>query len=98
MNQATLTEALMSLANALGDGITSSEVGPHLTCTEADAIARVLALAGHREAAGSWLRGHADGDETGDDHWVVTPDKGKGRAMTDRELDEYVVEVLPARI
>jgi hypothetical protein len=58
-----LQDALAELANVFGDSMTARDVGGHVTCTEADAVARALLLGGHRLAASRWLAGHARGDD-----------------------------------
>jgi hypothetical protein len=55
-------DALAELADVFGDSMTAVDVGGHVTCTEADAIARALLAGGHRYAATRWLDGHAHGD------------------------------------
>ncbi|MFJ6183741.1 hypothetical protein [Streptomyces sp. NPDC092295] len=59
--------ALHDLAATFGDYMTAAEVGGHFTCTEADALARVLLLSGHRDEAITWLEGHQYGDDDEDD-------------------------------
>jgi hypothetical protein len=91
-----LSEALAALAGVFGDGMTADHTGSGFTCTEADTIARVLVLAGHSEAAESWLEGHATGDDGGDDHWHYdesNPDD-EGHAFTEDEIAAYVKEYL----
>jgi hypothetical protein len=56
-------DALADLAGVFGDSMTAADVGGHMTCTEADAIARALLAGGHRLAASRWLAGHARGDD-----------------------------------
>lgn len=60
---------LHELAGIFGDAMTADHVGGKFTCGEAETIANVLSLSGHREASHIWLRGHAQGDDpaTGDD-------------------------------
>jgi hypothetical protein len=60
---AALQQALIDLAGVFGDTMTAVDVGGHMTCTEADAIARALLAGGHRVAASRWLAGHARGDD-----------------------------------
>ncbi|MEU0674492.1 hypothetical protein ABZ330_16650 [Streptomyces sp. NPDC006172] len=70
LRAAQLDDALADLANTFSL-MGTAEAGGHFTCTEADALARVLAASGHRNAAISWLEGHAYGDDDEDD---VHPD------------------------
>jgi hypothetical protein len=58
----SVEDALTDLAGVFGDSMTAVEVGRHVTCTEADAIARALLAGGHRAVASQWLDGHARGD------------------------------------
>ena len=44
-----------------------SEVATTLTCTECDALARLLRAHGENEAADTLLDAHVEGDEDGDD-------------------------------
>lgn len=90
-----LSDALAELAGVFGDGMTSDMVGSQFTCSEADTIARVLVLAGHREAAETWLRGHAQGDEDGDSHHVYEDDEDEdGHQMDEDEIRAYIKEWL----
>ena len=68
----SLTEALHEMAEQLGDEMTADMVGPRFTCTEADSVARVLALSGHQAAAANFLFGHASEDEDEDTHFQMT--------------------------
>jgi hypothetical protein len=60
-------DALADLADVFGDSMTAVDVGGHMTCTEADAIARALLAGGHHYAAARWLDGHAHGDVDAED-------------------------------
>lgn len=62
-----LASALEELAERLGSAVTAGDVGPHMTCAEADAVADVLRHSGHVRAAETWLDGHAKGDDGEDD-------------------------------
>lgn len=60
------------LARALvGEGYTADDVGPALTCGEAEDAARVLRALRQPEAADRLIAGHAAGDDEGDQHWKV---------------------------
>lgn len=65
-----LAVALHAMAGVFGDGMTAMHVGGLFTCSEAETIADVLIESGHVEAARTWLRHHADGDDGGDMHGV----------------------------
>ncbi|WP_438470752.1 hypothetical protein [Streptomyces asiaticus] len=86
-----LKDAIRGLAEVFGDGMTSSETGPSFTCLEADSIARVLLLSGHKEDALRWLEGHADGDEVDDLHYTYDENdpEDEGRVLNKMELREY---------
>ncbi|AXQ62400.1 hypothetical protein SEA_TRVXSCOTT_74 [Streptomyces phage TrvxScott] len=89
-----LNDALAELASVFGDGMTADHTGSGFTCTEADAVARVLALTGHKDAAVTWLEGHASGDEGGDIHHVYEDDADEeGHVMDEDEIAEYVAEL-----
>ncbi|AXQ65272.1 hypothetical protein ACF1AX_21530 [Streptomyces sp. NPDC014802] len=89
-----LNDALAELASVFGDGMTADHTGSGFTCTEADAVARVLALTGHKDAAVTWLEGHASGDEGGDSHHVYEDDADEeGHVMDEDEIAEYVAEL-----
>jgi hypothetical protein len=70
---AVLTAEVAEAVATLADPYTADDVGPRLTCTEAEALATVLRALGDPESAEVWLRGHAEGDEEGDDHYVSKP-------------------------
>ena len=55
------------LAAVLGDHMTAMHVGGHFSCTEAENIAGALIKLGQMDAAGTFLVGHATGEEDGDD-------------------------------
>jgi hypothetical protein len=93
----SLGSALADLAGVFGDGMTADHTGSSFTCSEADTIARVLVLAGHKDAAETWLHGHADGDDGGDSHYHFDDEEDpedEGRPMTEAEIAEYITEWL----
>lgn len=51
------------------DGHTAYDVGPHLTCREADAMADFLRAYGQPDTADALIEGHAAEDEEGDAHY-----------------------------
>ena len=71
MNQQTAgNEGLAHLAWVFGNGWTARDVGPAMSCMEADAITAALARARYIDEAEVWLRGHAAADnEEQDTHW-----------------------------
>ncbi|WP_052397140.1 hypothetical protein [Streptomyces sp. NRRL F-5123] len=89
-----LIDAVDDLA-AVFTRLGTAEAGGHFTCSEADAIARVLAVSGNEGVAIDWLCGHATDDEVDDMHHVYDEDdpEGEGRVMTDDEIAEYVAEL-----
>ncbi|MCG8926636.1 hypothetical protein [Lentzea sp. CC55] len=85
------------MAAVFGDGATSFECGSGFTCREADAIARGLVLLGFREAAETWLLGHAKNDtDEYDLHGelrVADFDESKeSRDLAESKASEYVDE------
>ena len=44
------------------------DVAGSLTCREADALANLLAIHGHHDAAASWIEQHGQSDDEGDAH------------------------------
>lgn len=84
--------ALERLAEELGDEYVGGSVGMHMTCTEADALAAVIALADER-AATKFLIGHSMHDEALelDVHlWFEGDARGMGRANREALALEYV--------
>jgi hypothetical protein len=77
-----LGPALTNLAAVFGDAMTAEHVGSHMTCDEADALASVLRLAGHADAAATFLDGHASTDDEPED-------VHHGRHIRARVLDRY---------
>ena len=63
-----LEKALDGLAEVFGDPEAAAEVGPHVTCSEADRIAWALVASRHANAAVVWLDGHAATDTDEDRH------------------------------
>lgn len=76
--QEILAGAITDMAAVLGSEA-AAEAGHYFNCGEADAIAIVMALGGHKREAATWLLAHAegemegtgDGDDRGDRHWVA---------------------------
>ncbi|MEU4726519.1 hypothetical protein AB0G06_43570 [Nonomuraea dietziae] len=75
-NLAALPSALVGLANVFGDGMFASDNGGHFSCNEADAVATLLVVSGHRDAAITWLEAHAEDDEDESDHHKVWDEDG----------------------
>lgn len=55
------------------DDYTFADIGPHLTCNEAEALAHLMRAAGREDRATALIDGHATEDDEGDMHW-----KGEG--------------------
>jgi hypothetical protein len=66
----TLIFALQHFVDVFGsDAALADDVGPKLTCIEAEALVGALRALGSDRAADMWARGHAAGDDEGDDHY-----------------------------
>lgn len=65
-------EALTNFLAIWSDGILLDNIGPHLNCTEAEALADLLRAYGENAAAESLLDGHCVSDDEGDapDHFA----------------------------
>jgi hypothetical protein len=59
--------ALDRLADVFSTPDTARQVGQAMTCVEADTLAHAMRVAGHADAADDFLRGHANGEDHGDD-------------------------------
>lgn len=76
--------ALSMFMDVFGNGngeYTMQDLGPHLTCTEAEAFADLLAAHGQHQAADALREGHIDEDDHGD------LNHNTGEAFTDAELE-----------
>jgi hypothetical protein len=62
-----LYSAIGVFAEILGDQMTASGVGGHFTCSEANELVRALMVGGNKQAAMTFLEGHAQGDYDVDD-------------------------------
>jgi len=58
-------------ADVLSDGMLADEIGPRLTCTETEVLARLIELALGADYARAFIMAHAQGDDEGDDHYDV---------------------------
>lgn len=65
--QPAVFAALDQLAEVFSEPWTARQTGQAMTCTEADTLAHAMRVAGHTEAADAFLRGHANGEDYGDD-------------------------------
>ena len=66
-------DALAEVAACFADSWTARATGGAMSCGEVDALARLLDLGGHRDAAAALLCGHAETDEHGDTHAALAP-------------------------
>lgn len=70
MNAPDLTTAARRLADVFGCETLGSDVGTHMTCGEAEALADVIRAAGDPQGAEAFLRGHGETDDEGDEHYA----------------------------
>lgn len=65
-----VAEAVHAFLNESGvDGSTWYDLGPHMTCREADAFVTFLRAMDNPDAADHLMHGHADADEPTDSHY-----------------------------
>lgn len=92
----TLAPALGAVAAVLGDGMTAMHLGEHFNCSEANALAEVLVIAGFTKEAEVWLGGHALGDNNDSDvHYVgerIVEDDGT--VIEPVDIASYVAELV----
>ncbi|MEV0766495.1 hypothetical protein [Nocardia sp. NPDC050435] len=60
--------ALAVFTETFDCGSLAFEVGPALTCLEAEALAGLLGALGSAAGADAWIEGHAASDDCGDMH------------------------------
>lgn len=77
-------DAAIALASIIEDGMFAHEVGPSLTCIEAEIIAEVARSVGRNTEADRWLSGHASGDGEGDLHYEAPSPAGAAAAVITR--------------
>lgn len=58
------------IAEVFGSQELGSDVGTHMNCVEAEALADVMRAAGQPQAAAAFLLGHGEDDDEGDDHYA----------------------------
>lgn len=68
----TVTAAALRVVDIFRDGALAYDIGPSLNCTESNALVDLLDSAGAHDAARHLRRGHAAGDEEGDEHHTPT--------------------------
>lgn len=66
---AEFASAIAAWLSVWRDGYLLSDLGPHLTCSEADALKDFLIALGEQDSAESLISGHADADDEGDIHY-----------------------------
>lgn len=64
----TIAEATREFTAALSHD-TLGDIGPSLTCSEADYFAQFLNTVGAESLANTLLKAHAEEDDEGDDHY-----------------------------
>lgn len=69
------TEELAEALGVLDDQHTAGDVGPSLTCREAEALAAILSAVGGHDVAATWLYGHAGGDDDSGDLHACCPNE-----------------------
>lgn len=67
-----VTGAALRVVDVFSDGTLGYDIGPRLTCEESDALVGLLDATGAHDAAQHLRRGHAEGDEEGDAHYLPT--------------------------
>jgi len=67
---------------------TSVDVGPHLTCVEVDALARLMRTCGRDEEADMWLVSHSMDDGPGDAHYTLIADQIRAEVA-------HIAEIVP---
>ncbi|SNS38237.1 hypothetical protein SAMN05216276_1008167 [Streptosporangium subroseum] len=65
--------------------------GGHFSCHEADSVAALLMVAGHGDAAITWLEGHAEADSEGSDIHIEFDDDDVFKAV---DIPAYVDSLL----
>lgn len=65
-----LEDAARAMCEAFAESDTQVDIGPHLTCAEADLMAEVFRAAGLDRAAAYLIEGHAAEDDAGDAHYA----------------------------
>jgi len=73
-NPVALTDALRRIGGL--DGEMWDDIGPHLTCDEAEAFAALLLAIGESETMWRMLAAHASADEEGDHHYGYMGERG----------------------
>lgn len=63
------TEAIARFTNVFSYRDSADDLGPRLSCIEADALAGMLRALGESATADMWIKAHAEGDEECDDHY-----------------------------
>jgi hypothetical protein len=70
-------ELLGDVAEAFGNGMTASMIGPRLTCHEAESLAELLRFGSYSQAADMILWCHSDGDDDpSDQHYQMEKPPG----------------------
>lgn len=80
-------DALTEFLDNIG-AYTLADIGPHLTCGEADTIANLFRAFGYDGDADALIEGHAEEDEEGDAHYVE-PEWEPGRCRQTGRITGY---------
>lgn len=78
MSAQTRTETVFDAAETLAaniDRYTAYDVGPHMTCNELDALARLLYVLGETGTAAAMIQSHIDNEDENEDtdlHYGLT--------------------------
>jgi hypothetical protein len=64
--------AIDDMVHMDGAFYTWSDLGPHLSCREAEAVAEFFSAFGADEVAEALLVSHGEDDDEGDEHWTGT--------------------------
>jgi hypothetical protein len=87
--------ALVEFLDVWGDGMLLSDLGPRLTCREADALIDLFRTHEQPAMAETLLDAHRLGDGEGDSHYTATCGAdslhGTGFGVCGAELDEHGV-------
>ncbi|AHG23862.1 hypothetical protein CH25_gp24 [Mycobacterium phage EagleEye] len=63
-----MSDPVKEFTEVWSDSWLADQVGPMLTCTEAEALAALMLGVGKPEVADAWIKSHATSDDCGDMH------------------------------
>lgn len=67
-----MSDPLIQFLDDWGGGYLAHDIGPKLTCIEAEALACLYLSVGRTQDADSWIENHAESDDCGDLHCRCT--------------------------